>query len=294
MLGILLIDKPRGITSHDVVNAVRRRLGTRRVGHSGTLDPMAEGLLVVAVGAATRFLQYLPLEPKEYVATLEFGKTTDSFDAEGETTSVTQVPPDLRERVEAALPEYRGLIRQTPPMFSAVKVKGKPLYAYARAGQEMPREPRTVHIGAYEIVEMDGVSATMRVECSGGTYVRTLADDLGRTVGCGAHLTALIRTGVGRFRREDAVALDSVGLSDLVPLEEALPPLPLVRVAAEIAEKVRHGLPVRLDEEPEGNLVALLEERGVFSIARRNGGAWQPDCVIPAEVLSEPEFRRAV
>src|SRR6202044_655457 len=137
MLGILLIDKPAGITSHDVVNAVRRRFGVRRVGHAGTLDPQATGLLIVAVGPATRFLQYLPLEPKEYVGVVTFGEERDTQDSEGQVVALKPVPGDLEAQVHEVLPQFRGLIQQLPPMYSAVKKDGKPLYAYARSGKEV-------------------------------------------------------------------------------------------------------------------------------------------------------------
>ena len=150
MLGILVIDKPPGMTSHDVVDRVRRRLGTRRVGHAGSLDPMATGVLVVAVGPATRFLQYLPLEPKEYEATIAFGTETDTQDAEGSVLATAPVPSDLDRRVEELLPEFLGPIEQLPPMFSAVKRAGKPLYAYARKGEEVDRTPRTVYVDVFE------------------------------------------------------------------------------------------------------------------------------------------------
>lgn len=288
MLGVLLIDKPRGITSHDVVNHCRRALGTRRVGHSGTLDPMAEGLLVVAVGAATRFLQYLPLEPKRYRATVRFGVSTDSYDADGAVTSERGTPDDLREVAEAALPAFRGLIRQTPPMYSAVKMAGKPLYKYAREGQEVVREPRTVHIATYDLSGWDGETAVAEIECSGGTYVRSLAHDLGETIGTGAHLTALSRHGVGRFRREDAVGLDGISVERLVPLRDALDPMPMIEVDPAQAARIRHGMPLGGLDLPESELFALIEPGGlVFAVCRRTGDLLQPECVIPAEVLGD-------
>jgi len=286
LLGVLLIDKPFGMTSHDVVNDVRRRFGTRRVGHAGTLDPMATGLLVVAVGPATRFLQYLPLEPKVYVADVHFGRSTTTYDAEGETVSEQPVPEDLRGAIEAALPAFMGLIQQTPPMYSAVKVAGKPLYKYARSGQEVKREPRTVHISTFEIEKLEGDRAQMRIVCSGGTYVRSLAHDLGGAIGCGAYLAGLVRTEVGRFTREMASPLDAIHPDQLIPLHQALPPMPLVPLSESQVRSAREGRSIGMSEPPDNFLVALTEPDGtVFSVARVQGNLLQPECVIPAETL---------
>src|SRR5476649_403009 len=182
MFGILLIDKPLGGTSHDVVNHIRRRFGTRRVGHAGTLDPLGTGLLVVAVGPATRFLQYLPLEPKVYIAEVAFGHSTPTYDAEGELSEARPVPENLAEAIDSKLPAFRGLIQQLPPMYSAIKVGGKPLYKFAREGKEQVRESRTVHIDTFEILSIEGDKATARISCSGGTYIRSLANDLGEAL----------------------------------------------------------------------------------------------------------------
>jgi tRNA pseudouridine55 synthase len=287
VLGILLIDKPPGVTSHDVVNGVRRRLGTRRVGHAGTLDPLATGLLVVAVGPATRFLQYLPLEPKEYVAQIAFGRATDSYDAEGEVTREEPVPADLAVRLEEARPAFMGLIQQLPPMHSAIKVAGKPLYAYARQGQVLEREPRSVHIGEFEFQGLEGSRLSARIVCSGGTYVRSLAHDLGEAVGCGAHLAGLVRTRVGRFHLDQASPLDAAAAELLIPLAEALPPMELVSLAERQVARVREGQPVGVSASPSQNLVGLLDPEGrVFSVARVHGNLLQPECVIPEEAMN--------
>lgn len=287
MLGILLMDKPLGCTSHDVVNDIRRRFHTKRVGHAGTLDPLATGLLVVAVGPATRFLQYLPLEPKEYVAEITFGRSTTSYDAEGDTVSEAEVPADLREAIAAALPGFRGLIEQIPPMFSAVKVGGKALYKYARAGAEVERESRNVHIGAFDVEMLDATTLKARIECSGGTYIRTLAHDLGQAVGCGAYLSALHRTRVGRFEVSQAVPLSEVSPERLVPLAEALRPMPMIELTEQQTANVREGRQIGVPEIPNASLVALIEPSGaVFSIARVHGNLLQPECVIPSEALA--------
>ncbi len=286
MLGVLLVDKPDGCTSHDAVNDIRRRFHTKRVGHAGTLDPLATGLLVVAVGPATRFLQYLPLEPKEYLAEIRFGKTTTTFDREGDVDSQSEVPGDLPEVVAGLLPKFHGLIPQLPPMYSAVKVEGKALYKYARAGNEVARETRNVFITTFEILESGADWLQARIVCSGGTYVRALAHDLGQAAGCGAHLSALRRTRVGRFGIADATTLGDVSARDLLPLEEALAPMPMVRLSDQQAHNVREGRQVGWPELIDAPLVALIEpENGVFSVARVHGNLLQPECVIPSEAM---------
>ena len=285
MLGILLVHKRFGCTSHDVVNDIRRKFNTRRVGHAGTLDPQATGVLVVAVGPATRFLQYLPLEPKEYRGRIHFGVETTTYDAEGEVVATLPVPSDLKGAIDQALPKFRGLIEQLPPMYSAVKVDGKPLYKYARQGQELQREFRRVHIDTFEI-SGDGPERDFRVVCSGGTYIRSLAHDLGQALGCGAHLSGLQRVAVGRFHIDDAVAIEDIGPKDLIPLKEALPPMPLFQVTDGQLSYVREGRAIGMADPPDVPLVALLDDTGeVFSIARVHGNVLQPECVIPAEVM---------
>lgn len=287
MFGVLLIRKPAGLTSHDVVNQVRRKFNTRRVGHAGTLDPLATGLLVVAVGPATRFLQYLPLEPKVYVGTVRFGHGTNTYDAEGEPTPERPVPDDLMSAIEAALPKFRGLIQQLPPLYSAIKVKGKPLYKYARGGEEAPiREPRTVHIGEFTPLEVNGPEVTFRIVCSGGTYIRSLANDLGEAIGCGGYLASLIRTDVGRFSLDQALSLEQATPADLVPLKLALPPMPLVQLDETQTTFVREGRAISVPNPPDNFLVGLLDPSGeVFSVARVQGNLLQPECVIPAEMV---------
>lgn len=286
MLGILLIDKPLGITSHDAVNSVRRKLGTKRVGHAGTLDPLATGLLVVAVGPATRFLQYLSLEPKEYEGVFTFGKRTSTYDAEGEVLEEKEIPVDLEFRIRAAIPKFTGLIEQLPPMHSAVKMAGKPLYKYARQGQEVERQFRTIHISQLEIGTVADGSARFKLVCSGGTYVRTLAEDLGREVGCGAYLTELRRTRVGRFTIEEARPLDEVDGKGLMPLRRALEPMPMVQLTQLQTEAVREGQQVFVPEVVRPGIVALMDPAGdVFSVARLLGNLLQPECVIPSEAI---------
>jgi len=288
VLGVLLIDKPKGGTSHDVVNTIRRRLGMKRVGHAGTLDPMATGLLVVAVGPATRFLQYLPLEPKGYEATIRFGQATTTYDTEGEASFEGEVSKDLLGAANAAVGEYLGLIQQQPPMFSAIKVKGQPLYKLARKGEEVERASRTVHIGKFDLTQVDENTLTAQIVCSGGTYVRSLAHDLGQSMGCGAHLVGLRRFQVGRFEIDEATPLEDIDGQHLVSLEEALRPMPMAILDSRRVVQVREGRQIRI-EEYANDVVALQEPDGqVFGIARVTDHIAQPECVIPAGVLNAP------
>ena len=284
MFGFLLINKPGGITSHDAVYAVRRALGTKRVGHAGTLDPQATGLLFMAVGPATRFLKYLDLEPKAYEFTVLFGTETDTYDADGQVVQEKPVPPDLEDRIRTSLINFLGEIEQLPPMFSAVKKDGKPLYKYARQGEEVEREPRAVNVYTLEVLSFQSPQATFRCVCSGGTYVRTIAHDLGRLVGCGAHVTALSRTAVGRFKIEQAKGLDDVGPQDLISPEQALDPMPVMRLKDGQVQVLQHGNFLRVTEAPNEELTAVTDEDGTFvCVARVLENELHPECVVQME-----------
>ncbi len=286
MLGILLIDKPLGITSHDVVHRVRRKFGTKRVGHAGTLDPLATGLLVVAVGPATRFLQYLPLEPKTYIAEFQFGAVTATYDAEGEIVESGHIPNDLDDKINQRLPQFLGEITQIPPMYSAVKKDGKALYEYARAGQEVERKERSVFIHKFDQIDAHDAVRKFEIVCSGGTYIRSLGHDLGQAVGCGAYVKSLVRTKVGSFDLLQSTNLDLLEKSNLIPLKEALPPLPFVNLNDSQTRSVREGRAIAADTIPTSPFVALLDPAGqVFSVARVDGSKLQPDCVITEEAL---------
>jgi len=288
MLGILLINKPKGMTSHDVVAITRRRFNTKRVGHAGTLDPNATGLLVLAVGPATRFLQYLDLEPKEYEGTFLFGKASNTQDVEGDQVEELPVPDDLAVRIEAQLPQFIGEIQQLPPMFSAVKKAGKPLYVYARKGEDVEREKRTIFIDNFDMLSLTPPQGQFRIICSGGTYVRTLAHDLGQAVGCGALLEDLVRTQVGIFHLDYAVDPFESTPANLIPLREALHPMPICKLNEDQVRIVRDGQPVRVGEV-DGQFVGLAGPDGeVLAIGRLTGNLAQPDCVIPAEALLGP------
>jgi tRNA pseudouridine55 synthase len=288
VLGILIVRKETGCTSHDVVNEIRHRFGLRRVGHAGTLDPEATGVLVVAVGPATRFLQYLPLEPKEYLGRFRFGVETSTYDIEGEVVAEKPVPADLPAAFEAIRSGFLGLIEQLPPMHSAVKVQGKPLYKYARQGKEVKREPRVVNIHELNVEGAGEDWLDVRIICSGGTYIRSLAHDSGQALGCCGHLAALRRERVGKFSMEDAHEMASVKPEHLMPLSEALEPMPMLLLNETQTHQVREGRPLFLSDPVEGPLVALKDPEGVvFSVARGGGNVLQPECVIPSEVTLE-------
>lgn len=197
--GVLPIDKASGMTSHDVVAIVRKVLGTKKVGHCGTLDPLATGLLLLTLGKGTKIQDLLMSEDKEYVGTMKLGEMTDSQDADGEITETRPVPDLTPEQLEAAFAKYDGDFYQTPPMVSAIKKDGVALYKLARQGKTVEREPRFVHIYAHQILEVRPPEVEFRVVCSKGFYVRTYAFDIGNDLGCGAHLNALRRTKSGRF-----------------------------------------------------------------------------------------------
>lgn len=287
MLGIVLIDKPLEFTSHDVVGKLRRKFSTKRIGHAGTLDPMATGLLVVAVGPATRFLQYLPLEPKVYRAVIRFGVTTDSYDSEGEILSETPVPHDFAVRLPEIIETMLGLQEQVPPMYSAVKVNGQPLYKLARQGIEIERKSRTINIERMDVLEIGESTVEVEIECSGGTYVRTIAQDLGQKMGCGAYLQSLVRTAIGRFHLDDAKTLDDVTLDDLIPLKSALLPMKIRLLSDLETMRVRNGGSVANLIDANEEHVALAEPNGeIISVAAVHGNVLQPECVIPTEALN--------
>ncbi len=210
--GILLIDKPQEWTSHDVVAKLRGILHTKRIGHAGTLDPLATGLLVILVGPACKASQYLMSQDKIYTGTLRLGVITNSQDADGEIMETNPVPADLsREKIADAMREMEGDQYQIPPMFSAIKINGQPLYKAARKGKEVEREKRFIRISKFELREMrENRDVDFYVECSKGTYVRTIAHDLGRKLGPGAHLTALRRIASGKFNLDRALTLDAI------------------------------------------------------------------------------------
>lgn len=247
--GLIVVDKPTGCTSHDVVSRVRRVLGTRKVGHAGTLDPSATGVLLVGTGKATRILPFVQNLPKDYRAAVQFGVKTSTQDAEGEL--ISQSPGKVtRSELQDALPAFIGEILQVPPMVSAVKVGGEPLYKAARRGEVVDRPPRTVRVYALKVESFDEETqtATLFVRCSSGTYVRALAADLGDMLGPGAHVRGLRRLSVGSFREADATGLEVLeemdrdgALSTMLSMTEAMRDFPRLEVNGPELEAVSHG-----------------------------------------------------
>jgi tRNA pseudouridine55 synthase len=222
MEGVLLVDKPRDHTSHDVIARLRGKLRMRRVGHAGTLDPMATGLLVVLVGKATSFSQYLITLDKEYEGTITLGVTTNSQDADGEVLERREVPPLTEAAVLAAMAGFLGDQYQQPPMFSAVKIGGVPLYKLARQGAVVEREPRFIRVMAWELTRFAPPELDFRLRCTKGTYVRTLAHELGQKLGCGAHLSALRRTATDKLHVAQALTMEQIEALPLPELEKKL------------------------------------------------------------------------
>lgn len=247
--GILNVNKPAGWTSHDVVAKVRGLLRDSKVGHAGTLDPAATGVLPILVNRGTRIAEYLLEWDKEYRAVLRLGQTTDTQDATGTVLATRSLDGLTEERIREVVARFRGRITQLPPMYSAVKVAGERLYKSARAGKTVEREPRTVEVHEIDVLGIAGPDVTMRVRCSKGTYVRTLCADIGETLEVGGHLWSLERTRVGPLAVEQALTLDDVGArmlagrlsGDLLSLDAALGMLPALVVDGQTAVRVRHG-----------------------------------------------------
>jgi tRNA pseudouridine55 synthase len=269
--GVLLVDKPAGITSHDAVAMVRRTLNTKKVGHSGTLDPLATGLLVIGVGRATRLLRFLAEFPKLYEGTGVLGVTTTTLDADGEV--VGRSPVEVSDgRLRQVMAGLTGDIEQRPPAYSAVKVGGETLYRAARSGRSVEAPPRGVHVYAFKLRRLDTPRFDFRVRCSGGTYVRSLVAEVGDALGCGAHLAALRRTAIGPFRVEDASAPDDPG--SLLPVEAAVAHLAVVTLHPEEAKVAVHGTclgpagitgPYRA-VAPDGTLIGIYRDDGAKAV----------------------------
>jgi tRNA pseudouridine55 synthase len=286
--GLLIVDKPVGPTSHKIVNLVRRGIGIRKVGHAGTLDPRASGVLVLCLGPATRLSEYLSTSSKRYEAVVRFGKSTQTYDAEGPVLLETGSAPTLKE-IEAVLPEFRGEIEQIPPPYSAIKVRGKKAYELARSGQQVDLEPRTVTIHRLEVLDYRAPDLLLDVECTAGTYIRSLAHNLGERLKSGAHLANLRRTKAGPFTLEDAIPLPKIEVGFLTnkwekyirPAADALPDVPKILVEGENLKKIRFGHRIEAETtasgiaravDPDGELVAILN-------AVEDGTQWHPQKV---------------
>jgi tRNA pseudouridine55 synthase len=286
MHGFLNIDKPAGITSHDVVARVRRAARQKRVGHAGTLDPAATGVLVVALGGATRLIEYVQeATSKRYLASICLGVTTTTDDTQGEILTSAPVPTLDPVTIEQALDQFRGQIMQVPPMYAALHHQGRRLHELARAGIVVERAARAVTIEQLDVLDWSPPVLVVDVMCSKGTYIRSLARDLGQVLGCGGHLKALKRTAVGTFLIEQATPLSQLEaervdiMSILLPPELAVTDWPAVQLTVEMASQVRNGQSIAIEgldaeraraQNPDGSLLALLT---------RVGTIWQPEKV---------------
>ena len=288
--GVLVVDKPVGMTSHDVVQAIRNGTSLRRAGHTGTLDPRASGVLVILLGPAVRLSEYVSASDKRYQAIIRLGSTTDTFDADGRFTRPEMPINVTEEQFEEALKTFVGEIEQVPPPYSAVKVQGRKAYELARQGEEVDLAPRKITVHHLEVLEWAPPEVVVDVHCSSGTYVRSLANDLGAKLGTGAYLVGLRRTKSGRFSLRDAVPLRKLQESFqtgnwyqyLIPAAEALGDWPAVELSPDDVEGIRHGHRVRAanDTKPgmvrgvstQGELVALLE----LVTGEDSTPAWQP------------------
>lgn len=288
--GVLVVDKPVGMTSHDVVEAIRRGTGIRRAGHTGTLDPRASGVLVILIGPAVRLSEYVSASDKRYQAIIRLGSSTDTFDAEGRFTRTNEPVNVTEEQFEKILKTFEGEIEQTPPPYSAVKVGGRRAYDMARQGEEVPLEPRKIQVHHLEVLEWAPPEVVVDVHCSSGTYVRSLANDIGTQLGTGAYLVGLRRTKSGRFSLRDSVPLRKLQeaftagnwYQYLIPAAEALGDWPAIELSPDEVEGVRHGHRVKVVGDPtetkvrgvstQGELVALME----ITVSEDGTREWQP------------------
>lgn len=278
---LLNLAKPAGPTSHDVVAQVRRASGQRKVGHAGTLDPLAEGVVVLGLGAGTRVLEYVQEQPKAYRATVRFGLATSTLDSEGEVTARAPVPLFEEQDLEALLQPFIGRILQTPPRYSAIKLGGEPLYARTRRGEAVEPQAREVEIYELQLLEWRPPLARLAITCGKGTYIRSLARDIGEAVGSVAHLAALVRTRVGRFELSQAVPLDEVGLRPweeiLHPIDEAVRHWPAVSFSAREERVLNSGGSVPAPGMGAGSRArAYGGEGGFFGLVESTSGGWRP------------------
>jgi len=303
--GVLNVNKPAGWTSFDIVAFVRRHSGVKRVGHAGTLDPSAEGVLVVCLGQATRVLEYLLDVGKTYRARIHLGVATDTYDADGEVVRTSDTSSIGRNAVEQALDSLRGTISQKPPIYSALKREGTPLYKHARAGRNVEPEAREVHIYRLDLVDLDPPALTVEIDCGRGFYVRSFANDLGEKLGCGAHLEHLLRTRVGPFRLETAVGIDVLRgdfedgtWADLVlPMDTVLLDWHAAILGGDNVENLRFGRSLdlaALQNKPATSLQAGTPCRAyslegkLIALLRYNGDAfWQPSKVLAGGIRND-------
>ena len=287
--GVLVIDKPAGWTSHDVVAKTRGLTAIRQIGHSGTLDPMATGVLVLCLGKATRLLEYLTGLPKTYEAGITLGTATDTYDATGTVIDQHPLPELTAEALEQTMDAFRGEIMQTPPAYSAIKRNGEAQYKRARRGEEVVLDPRPVTVYELTLLEFDHGLIRIRITCSAGTYVRSIAHDLGQVLGCGAHLSSLRRLAVGPFGVDQAVMLQQLAEEDwqqwLLPPSAAVAHLARVDLAEGEASRLIHGLPISRPHPVASGLACAFDPAGqLVAVVRPDSRrqAWQPVKVLAA------------
>ena len=274
MFGFLNIYKPKGKTSHDVVAILRRITKVKQIGHTGTLDPFAEGVLPICIGKATRLIEYLK-DDKAYIGTVQLGKSTTTYDLEGEVVEISDKTPSLEE-IEAELNNFRGDIEQLPPIFSAIKVKGKKLYEYARKGEEVEIQPRSVNISELELLNYDKENRTLElyIKCSKGTYIRSIAHDLGKNLNCFGHLIKLVRVKAGDFLVENAIKLDELSSVEEVEKHLIYPLEKLDYQTYELNEKelelVSHGMQIWGQNLLEEGIVILTHNSKLVAVAETN------------------------
>lgn len=288
--GVLVVDKPAGLTSHDVVDRVRRLTSIRRVGHTGTLDPMATGVLGVLLGPATRLAQFATQGEKRYWGVLRLGQTTSTYDADGMIVDEKAVEVDL-EDIRSVLPQFCGTIDQLPPMVSAIRVNGKRLYEHARQGEEIQRTPRSVTIFSMTILDWTSPDLTFEVSCSAGTYIRSLAHDIGQVLGCGGHLRALRRTASGPFELGQSRSLEDLELmrvqgcliEALLPPAAALGSMPVAVTSADQERALRFGQGITLALSASSDRVQAHNAHGelIAVLKRTDGDVYRPVVVLP-------------
>ncbi len=280
LFGFLNVDKPVGVTSHDVVAQVRRAFGLKKLGHAGTLDPLAGGVLVLCVGGATRLSEYAMHGTKQYRARVRLGVTTTTYDAEGEIVRECDATQITRTQVEQALPEFIGRIDQVPPIYSAIKKDGRKLYDLARAGQTVELEARSVQIDSLMVTEWQPPEFTLEVICSAGTYVRSLAYDLGETLGVGAHLAGLTRTASGAFLLDKSVRLTALLVSDLaewlIPASVALANYPTVTLDQVAEDEIRHGRRIPGNFAADATIMAYSSDGRLIAVLQAADGYLNP------------------
>ncbi|WP_194439417.1 tRNA pseudouridine(55) synthase TruB [Vibrio fluminensis] len=307
--GVILLDKPTGISSNDALQKVKRIYFAEKAGHTGALDPLATGMLPICLGEATKFSQFLLDSDKRYRVIAKLGERTNTSDSDGEVVETRPVDVDLA-KLEACIDKFRGESDQVPSMFSALKYQGKPLYEYARKGIEVPRESRKITVYQIVLHRFEGDEVEMEVHCSKGTYIRTIVDDLGEMLGCGAHVTMLRRTGVAKYPYERMVTLEQLNelleqahreeiapreLLDplLMPMDTAVEDLPEVNMNAELTDLVQHGMPVQVSGAPAEGTVRMTsgEEKLFIGVAQiDDNGRVAPKRLV---VFREPESANA-